>query len=138
MQTNDRPLSVRQEQILAVITESIRHRGYSPSLREIAKAVGLKSTSSVSLEKAGRLTRDPRRPRTYRIVADQGLPEPASAPHSPGTAFVLHLVIGHAIGTALVNGALLTVAAAQPGPDAPARNDHSAITGRVVALTHPL
>src|SRR4051794_33121607 len=43
-------LTARQRQILQVIRESIQQRGYPPSMREIAEAVGLTSTSSVSYQ----------------------------------------------------------------------------------------
>ncbi len=62
-------LSVRQRKIVQVIEDSVRSSGYGPSLREIAEAVGLASTSSVShqlsvLERKGYVTREARRPRT--------------------------------------------------------------------------
>lgn len=62
-------LTDRQQKILACVRESKERRGYSPSLREIALAVGLKSTSAVSyqlktLEKMGCLSRDAGMPRT--------------------------------------------------------------------------
>src|SRR5215467_14154944 len=65
----DHRLTPRRKKILHCIHESIQRRGYPPSMREIADAVGLKSTSAVSyqlkiLEQMGHLTRDPRLPRT--------------------------------------------------------------------------
>jgi repressor LexA len=62
-------LSPRQGKIVQIIEDSIRCNGYGPSLREIAEAVGLASTSSVAyqlsvLEKKGHLTREAGRPRT--------------------------------------------------------------------------
>lgn len=42
------PLTVRQQAVLAVIEDTIRRRGYPPSMREIGDAVGLSSTSSVA------------------------------------------------------------------------------------------
>jgi len=52
-----------QQQILTVIRESIRKRGYPPTVREIGQIVGLGSTSSVAhhlkaLERHGYLRRD--------------------------------------------------------------------------------
>lgn len=49
-------LTPKQEEILLYIKDSIVKRGYPPSVREICKAVSLRSTSSVhahleSLEK---------------------------------------------------------------------------------------
>ena len=50
----------RAERILAFVREAIDERGYPPTVREIAEAVGLASTSAVhhhltKLEKDGRL-----------------------------------------------------------------------------------
>ena len=64
----DDVLTERQQKILACIRESNERRGYSPSLREIAREVGLKSTSAVSyqlrnLEEMGCLSRDAGIPR---------------------------------------------------------------------------
>lgn len=58
-----------RRRIVRVIGESMRNRGYSPSMREIGDAVGLASTSSVShqlsvLQAKGYLIREPGRPRT--------------------------------------------------------------------------
>ena len=65
----DQRLTPRRQKILHCIHESVERRGYPPSMREIADAVGLKSTSAVSyqltiLEHMGHLTRDARMPRT--------------------------------------------------------------------------
>jgi repressor LexA len=62
-------LTKRQQDILTYVRESTRRRGYRPSMREIAEAVGLRSTSAVShqltiLEQKGHLTRGARMPRT--------------------------------------------------------------------------
>ena len=68
----DHVLTWRQRKILQAIRDSVQKRGYPPSMREIAQAVGLISTSSVSyqlaiLERKGYLHRDVRRPRTMEI-----------------------------------------------------------------------
>jgi repressor LexA len=65
-------LSVRQQLILDFIRKSVDHHGYSPSMREIADGVGLKSTAAVRyqlnvLVDKGYLTRDPRMPRTVVV-----------------------------------------------------------------------
>ncbi|MGB9904616.1 MAG: LexA family protein, partial [Desulfotomaculales bacterium] len=57
-------LTPREQQILSMIKKSLRAKGYPPSVREIGKAVGLNSTSTVHsylkrLEKKGLLHRDP-------------------------------------------------------------------------------
>ncbi len=68
----DRALTSRQLKVLEVIRESVRRRGYPPSMREIGEAVGLTSASSVSyqlsiLQRKGCLRRDVGRPRTVEI-----------------------------------------------------------------------
>ena len=65
-------LTPKQEEILLYIKDSIVKRGYPPSVREICKAVSLRSTSSVhahleSLEKKGLIRKDPAKPRTIEI-----------------------------------------------------------------------
>jgi repressor LexA len=72
-------LTAKQATILAAITESIGHRGYPPSMREIGDAVGLRSLSSVThqlnqLELAGRIRRDPNRPRALEVLVDDVAP----------------------------------------------------------------
>ncbi|KJX75388.1 transcriptional repressor LexA [Mycobacterium lepromatosis] len=68
----DSVLTERQRTILDVIRASVTSRGYPPSIREIADAVGLTSTSSVAhqlrtLERKGYLRRDPNRPRAVNV-----------------------------------------------------------------------
>ena len=46
----DPRLTPRRQKILSCIHESLEGRGYPPSMREIAEAVGLKSTSAVSYQ----------------------------------------------------------------------------------------
>ena len=70
--TGDRGLTPRRRKIVQVIEESVRRNGYGPSMREIAEATGLASTSSVShqfrvLEEQGLVSRTKRRPRTTRL-----------------------------------------------------------------------
>ncbi|MFB8401197.1 MULTISPECIES: transcriptional repressor LexA [unclassified Streptomyces] len=77
-------LTDRQRGIVACIAESIAARGYPPSMREIGKAVGLASTSSVAhqllaLERKGAVRRDPHRPRAY-VLAGAGAHERDGAP----------------------------------------------------------
>lgn len=71
-------LSPRQRRILEVIRESVRLRGYPPSVREIGDAVGLTSPSSVAyqlaaLQKKGVLRRDPNRPRAVDARIDENV-----------------------------------------------------------------
>jgi len=65
-------LTARQRGVLDVIRQSVRERGYPPSIREIGDAVGLTSTSSVAhqlrtLERKGLLKRDYNRPRAVNV-----------------------------------------------------------------------
>lgn len=68
-------LTQRQRQILDVIDDSMRDRGYPPSVREIGEAVGLTSPSSVhaqlaTLQRHGYLRRDPTKPRAIEVSFD--------------------------------------------------------------------
>lgn len=68
-----KPRGATQERVLAYIQSEIRERGYAPSVREIADAVGLRSTSTVHghltrLEKKGLLYRDAMKPRAIGVV----------------------------------------------------------------------
>jgi repressor LexA len=68
----DHVLTWRQRKILQVIRDSVRKRGYPPSMVEIGEAVGLTNNSSVSyqiatLQRKGYLRRDGRRPRTMEV-----------------------------------------------------------------------
>lgn len=65
-------LSEKQNEIFKYIKEILSQRGIAPSVREIGKAVGLSSTSSVqynlnALEEAGYIKRDANLKRTIRI-----------------------------------------------------------------------
>jgi repressor LexA len=67
-----RALTPRQRRILQFIHDWVRERGYSPSMREIGRAVGLTSTSSVehqlsALESKGHLRRAAGCPRTVEV-----------------------------------------------------------------------
>jgi repressor LexA len=66
-------LSKRQLDILDYIKEEVRLKGYPPSVREIAEAVGLASSSTVHghlarLETKGLIRRDPTKPRAIEIL----------------------------------------------------------------------
>ena len=65
-------ISQRQQRILDVIAETVRERGYPPTVREIGEAVGLTSSSSVhaqlaNLERKGLLHKDPTKPRAMAL-----------------------------------------------------------------------
>jgi repressor LexA len=68
----------RKRKIIEVIAATIRARGYPPSVREIAKAVGLASTSAVHhhlqiLEKDGYLERGATQSRALRLTPTAAL-----------------------------------------------------------------
>ncbi|HHZ16963.1 MAG TPA: transcriptional repressor LexA [Peptococcaceae bacterium] len=69
------PLTERQKEILAFIKKELKSKGYPPAVREIGKAVGLSSSSTVhnhlnQLEKKGYIKRDPTKPRAIEVLDD--------------------------------------------------------------------
>ncbi|MDR1017294.1 MAG: transcriptional repressor LexA [Lachnospiraceae bacterium] len=75
---NKPELTKKQEEIFKFLKAYIEKRHFPPSVREICKAVELKSTSSVhmhleSLEKKGYIRRDPAIPRAIEILEDTSL-----------------------------------------------------------------
>jgi repressor LexA len=69
-------ITARQQRILEFISETVRERGYPPTVREIGEAVGLTSSSSVhaqlaNLEKKGLLHKDPTKPRAMTLATDE-------------------------------------------------------------------
>ena len=68
-------LTARQREVLEIIEQHMRERGYPPSVREIGEAVGLTSPSTVhahlaALQKRGYLRRDPTKPRALEVRWD--------------------------------------------------------------------
>jgi len=66
-------LTKRQKEIFDFIRRYAAKTGYPPTVREIGKAVGLHSSSTVhahlaNLEKAGLLRRDPSKPRAIEVL----------------------------------------------------------------------
>ena len=69
-------ITARQQRILDFIAETVRERGYPPTVREIGEAVGLTSSSSVhaqlaNLERMGLLHKDPTKPRAMTLATDE-------------------------------------------------------------------
>lgn len=69
-------LTPKQREILEYIVQEVREKGYPPAVREIGKAVNLKSSSTVyshlvSLEKKGFIRRDPTKPRAIEILLSE-------------------------------------------------------------------
>ncbi|MDM8533217.1 transcriptional repressor LexA [Clostridiaceae bacterium HSG29] len=70
-------LSKRQKDILNFIKLNLQEKGFPPTVREIGKAVGLSSSSSVyshliKLEKMEYIRRDPTKPRAIEIIDENG------------------------------------------------------------------
>ncbi len=66
-------LTDRQRAILACIRDHVQSHGYPPAVRDIGKAVGLSSSSTVHahlarLEKMGLIRRDPSKPRALELL----------------------------------------------------------------------
>ena len=66
-------LTGRQQEIWKYLTDYVDAHGYPPTVRDIGKAVGLASSSTVhahlaNLEKAGLLRRDPSKPRALELL----------------------------------------------------------------------
>src|SRR5665647_3892928 len=69
----DLDLTKRQKEIFDFIRKYAAKTGYPPTVREIGKAVGLHSSSTVhahlaNLEKIGLLRRDPSKPRAIELL----------------------------------------------------------------------
>ena len=80
-------LTKRQKEIFDYIGRYASKYGYPPTVREIGKAVGLHSSSTVhahlaNLEKSGLLRRDPAKPRAIELLVDKAkkVIQPAGLP----------------------------------------------------------
>jgi repressor LexA len=83
-----RSLSARQQQMLQFIREFVHRHGYPPSIRDIATAVKISSTSVVDynlrvLEREGYLRRTRDVSRGLGLLADLGEPQPARVVEVP-------------------------------------------------------
>jgi repressor LexA len=72
----DPKLTKRQQQIFEFIKRHTQEKGYPPTVRDIGKAIGLTSSSTVhahlaNLERLGMLRRDPTKPRAMEVLADK-------------------------------------------------------------------
>ncbi len=70
-------LSARQQQVLDFIEAFLADNGYPPTLRDIGKALGIKSTNAVNdhlaaLERKGAISRDRSRSRGLSVVSGTG------------------------------------------------------------------
>jgi repressor LexA len=69
-------LTKRQQEIFDFIKRYSDRHGYPPTVRDIGKAIGLTSSSTVhahlaNLEKVGMLRRDPSKPRAIEVLVDK-------------------------------------------------------------------
>jgi repressor LexA len=72
----DLNLTKRQQEIFDFIKRYSAKHGYPPTVRDIGKAIGLTSSSTVhahlaNLEKVGLLRRDPSKPRAIELLVDK-------------------------------------------------------------------
>jgi repressor LexA len=91
-------LTKRQKEIFDFIRRYASRYGYPPTVREIGKAVGLHSSSTVhahlaNLEKVGLLRRDPSKPRAIELLVDRA----KRAMRSPGLPLVGHVAAGEPV-----------------------------------------
>lgn len=90
----DLNLTKRQSEIFEFITGYLDKTGYPPTVREIGKALGLHSPSTVhahlaKLEKSGVLRRDPSKPRAIEVLVDR-----AKRVMAPGVPLVGQVAAG--------------------------------------------
>src|SRR6188472_2892706 len=69
-------LTRRQQEIFDFVKRYVGDHGYPPTVRDIGKAIGLTSSSTVhahlaNLEKLGLLRRDPTKPRAIEVLVDK-------------------------------------------------------------------
>jgi repressor LexA len=69
-------LTKRQQEIFDFVKRYVSEHGYPPTVRDIGKAIGLASSSTVhahlaNLEKLGMLRRDPTKPRAIEVLKDK-------------------------------------------------------------------
>ncbi len=91
-------LTKRQKEIFDFIRRYASKYGYPPTVREIGRAVGLQSSSTVhahlaNLEKVGLLRRDPTKPRAIELLVDRA----KRAVRGAGLPLVGHVSAGEPI-----------------------------------------
>lgn len=94
-------LTARQREIYEFIREYSAAQGYPPTVRDIGKAVGLASSSTVhahlaNLEKAGLLRRDPTKPRAIELL-DRAAGALRAAVLPAGLPLIGHVAAGQPI-----------------------------------------
>ena len=93
-----RALTKRQQEIFEFVKRYAGEHGYPPTVRDIGKAIGLTSSSTVhahlaNLEKIGLLRRDPTKPRAMEILVDKA----KKAIRSPGLPLVGEVAAGEPV-----------------------------------------
>jgi repressor LexA len=91
-------LTKRQQQIFDYVKRHAREHGYPPTVRDIGKAIGLTSSSTVhahlaNLEKLGLLRRDPTKPRAIEVLGEKA----KAAPRAPGLPLVGQVAAGQPV-----------------------------------------
>ncbi|HHY12651.1 MAG TPA: transcriptional repressor LexA [Firmicutes bacterium] len=86
-------LTFQQARVLKAIRQYIRETGYPPSVRELGKRLGLKSTATVhshlrTLERKGYLMRTAQKSRAFTVVGDDKDNQPAPAVMVPVVGMV--------------------------------------------------
>ena len=94
-------LTKRQQEIFDFIKKYSAKYGYPPTVRDIGKAVGLASSSTVhahlsNLEKVGLLRRDPSKPRAIELL-DRAVDNVRSMVRPPGLPLVGQVAAGQPI-----------------------------------------
>jgi repressor LexA len=84
----DLKLTKRQTEIFDFIKKYSAANGYPPTVRDIGRAIGLASSSTVhahlgNLEKIGLLRRDPTKPRAIELLADRARRAVDASPRLP-------------------------------------------------------
>jgi repressor LexA len=73
---DDSKITDKQQRVLTYVKDQIKKEGYAPSVREICKALDLKSTSTVHgylvrLQRKGLIQKASLKPRTIRIIGSE-------------------------------------------------------------------
>jgi repressor LexA len=94
-------LTKRQQEIFEFIKRYSARHGYPPTVRDIGRAVGLASSSTVhahlaNLEKVGLLRRDPTKPRAIELL-DRAVDNVRSIVRPPGLPLVGQVAAGQPI-----------------------------------------
>jgi repressor LexA len=98
MDLSVKELTKRQREIFDYISRYLSRHGYPPTVREIGKAVGLHSSSTVhahlsKLESLGVLKRDPTKPRAIEVMVERA----KRAVRPTGLPLVGHVAAGEPI-----------------------------------------